>query len=328
MRALVYTGTMQTEMRDVPVSQPEEGQCTVAVSHCGICGSDMHAWHGHDPRRVPPLVLGHEATGVALDGKFKGKRVVINPLMTCEACKFCQAGNEHLCPERELIGMRLPGAFAERVLINEKNLTEIPDSLTGDEAALAEPLAVAVHSVRVAVNHLKNADPGMPIAVLGGGAIGLLCAMVLGHHGFTNVSIAETNPLRRQLLEDVTGAIAYDPLHGGLAEGSVTLVLDAVGSGITRKSSSEMVQPGGLIAHVGLQDNEPGLDTRRLTLQEIGFIGTYCYTNDDFAEAVNMLISGAITRQGWSEIRPLEDGVAGFEDIHSGKALPKIILEI
>ena len=93
------------------------GQSIVDVAFCGICGSDMHAWHGHDERRVPPLVLGHEAVGTVRSGPQEGARVAINPLMSCGTCQACMSGNRHLCATRELIGMRYPGAFAEQVLI-------------------------------------------------------------------------------------------------------------------------------------------------------------------------------------------------------------------
>ena len=97
MRALVYTGTQLSEIRNVPTPVCDREGVVVDLAFCGICGSDMHAWHGHDERRVPPLVLGHEAVGVADDGPLQGQRVAINPLMTCGACVHCVSGNEHLC---------------------------------------------------------------------------------------------------------------------------------------------------------------------------------------------------------------------------------------
>ncbi|MEO0327466.1 MAG: alcohol dehydrogenase catalytic domain-containing protein [Pseudomonadota bacterium] len=325
MKALVYTETMRSEFRDEPEPVPESGGIVVDLSHCGICGSDMHAWHGHDARRIPPLILGHEAVGIAKSGKYAGKRVALNPLMTCGTCNFCLSGNEHLCPSRELIGMRVPGAFAEAVAIHENNLFEIPDHLSFDEAALAEPLAVAVHAVKLGI--VRMGDRNAPTLIQGGGAIGLLCALVLQNYGFSNVTIAETNALRRNLLGEVTQATPLDPINGE-PETPFDLIFDCVGSAHTRKAASAMVNPGGTIIHVGLQDNDPGLDTRRLTLQEIAFIGTYCYTNADFSEALELLAKGNISRQGWSEIRPLSQGGSGFEDIHNNRAVPKIILEI
>lgn len=325
MRALYYTGTMQMEMRDTDVPVATADQTVVRVSHSGICGSDMHAWHGHDARRVPPLILGHEAVGLAEDGLHAGKRVAINPLMTCGKCRFCLSGNEHLCPERALIGLKVPGAYAEHVAIQTSNLTVLPDDLAFDQAVLAEPLAVCVHAVRV--GYERHAGPADTIVVLGGGAIGLLAAFVYRHREVGTLWIAETNPVRRAALEKVIDAKVYDPLGSeGPALESVDMIFDAVGSGRTRASASAMVRPGGTIVHTGLQDSTEGLDTRRITLQEILFLGTYCYTNADFADGLDLLHKGHVKRDGWTELRDLDAGAQSFQDIHDGKAPPKIIL--
>ena len=150
MKALVYTDTQTTEIRNEPAPLAAAGQVVIDIAYCGICGSDMHAWHGHDARRIPPLILGHEIVGTVKEGALKGKRVAVNPLMTCGSCEACRSGLEHLCHVRELLGMRVPGGFAEQVAVNESNVTVIADHLTFDEAALAEPLACAVHAVRLA----------------------------------------------------------------------------------------------------------------------------------------------------------------------------------
>ena len=117
MKALVYTGALETQFRNEPAPAVGAGESLLDISFCGICGSDMHAWHGHDERRVPPLVLGHEAVGRVVDGPRQGQLVAINPLMTCGSCSFCSSGNTHLCAAREMIGMRRPGGFAEQVSI-------------------------------------------------------------------------------------------------------------------------------------------------------------------------------------------------------------------
>jgi len=328
MKALVYTGTQALEMRDINLAEAAEGQCIVDISHCGICGSDMHAYHGHDARRVPPLVLGHEAVGVVRSGHLGGKRVAINPLMTCGHCSSCQSGREHLCAERELIGMRVPGAFAQSVAIAEKNIYLLPDDLAFEQAALAEPLACAIHAVSVALDHLRTPLLEAKIVVLGGGAIGLLCALVFRLRGIKHLQMAETNPLRRDILQQVVDADIYDPVTTGAQVGESDIVLDAVGSGVTRAAASLRAAPGGVIVHIGLQDSKDGLDTRRLTLQEITFVGTYCYTNNDFASALSLLHEGKICADGWTELRGLESGAKAFEDIHNGTASPKIILEV
>ncbi|MEK9710260.1 MAG: alcohol dehydrogenase catalytic domain-containing protein [Alphaproteobacteria bacterium] len=327
MRALVYTGTQLSEIRDVPTPVCDREQVVVDLAFCGICGSDMHAWHGHDERRVPPLVLGHEAVGVANDGPLRGQRVAINPLMACGACVSCLSGNEHLCAKRELIGMRVPGAFAEKVAIKAQNLTILPDDLSFVEAALAEPLACSVHAVRLALQHADD-DRAATIAILGGGAIGLLAGKVFLAYGYHNIWIAEPNSLRRSMLEKLGNFNAYDPTKSNQCPQNVDMIIDAVGSGTTRRTASAMVRPGGVIVHIGLQDNVDGLDARRITLQEITFKGTYCYRNDDFAEALRLLHDGAVSGSGWVDVRPLTDGAKAFQDIHNGTAPPKIILDI
>ncbi|MDA9597930.1 alcohol dehydrogenase catalytic domain-containing protein [bacterium] len=326
MKALVYTGTQMSEIRDVDVPVVGDNQVLVDLAFCGICGSDMHAWHGHDERRVPPLVLGHEAVGIVQVGPLAGKRVAINPLMTCGDCDFCNSGDEHLCPSRELIGMRVPGAFAEKLAIDAGNLTVIDDDLPFAEAALAEPLACSVHAVRLACK-LAGDNRDAAIVVLGGGAIGLLAALVFDAYGYSNIQIAETNALRRDMLEKIGVMRTYDPLCEAPDSSQVDIIIDAVGSGATRRAASGLVRPGGVIVHIGLQDNEPGLDTRRITLQEINFQGTYCYRKDDFAEALALLTSGKVSGKGWAEIRHLDEGAQSFLDIHQGKAPPKIILQ-
>lgn len=274
------------------------------------------------------MILGHEASGIAVGGPLDGKRVVINPLMTCGNCRVCKSGDVHLCADRRLVGMAVPGAFAESLAVSVDNLVELPDHLTFEDAALAEPLACAVHAVRLGMERLKRAPENAVVSVLGGGAIGLLCAMVFADQGVKNLWIAETNPLRRNMLEEAVSAKAYDPRDGGPPVGECDIVLDAVGIGPTRAASSELASPGGTIVHIGLQDNEAGLDTRRLTLQEITFIGVYCYTREDFAQAVKMLSEKRVTRGDWATIRPLEEGAQSFLDIHEGKAPPKIILAL
>ena len=326
MKALVYSGTMQSEIREMALADIGAGEVIVDVHQCGICGSDMHAWHGLDDRRIPPLILGHEAVGRARAGRFAGQRVVINPLMSCDNCHFCRTGAEHLCASRELVGMRVAGAFAEQVIVKEDNLTVISDNLSDSNAALAEPLACAVNAAQLAIAHIPDSTAN--VHVLGGGAIGLLAAMVFSAKGYSNIHIAETNALRRNILTKIGNFNVYDPLAQRSDDGQIDIVLDAVGSGRSRAAASAMVRPGGVISHIGLQDNEAGLDTRRITLQQIHFTGSYCYSRNDFADAVQLLEDGFITGSGWVEVRELEAGAQSFVDIHEGKAPPKIILNM
>ena len=327
MDALVYTDVMRCEFTDYAKPQAADGHTLIDISLCGICGSDMHAWHGHDSRRVPPLVLGHEVVGKALDGPLAGQLVAVNPLLVCGTCPSCLNGATHLCASRELLGMRLPGGFAQYVSVKNENVSALTGQISLTNAALAEPLACVVHAMRL-MTHDYSARRTDRMVILGGGAIGLLAGLLAKHLGYQDIHIAEVNDMRRAMLEQVVGAACYNPLETAPDAHSVPLIFDAVGTGRTRQASCELVAPGGMILHIGLQDSEAGFDTRYVTLQEVTFKGSYCYSAADFAEAVALLEAGHITADGWCDVRPLSEGQRSFMDIHEGKAPPKIILEM
>ncbi len=328
MKALVYVGTQEVVYRDEPEPRaPAQDEMLLKVDACGLCGSDMHAYHGLDSRRVPPLVLGHEACGVVQNGSRQGERVIVNPLITCGECQDCVSGRSNLCAQRELVGMRIAGAFAEQVVIPARNALTMPDDMGIIEASLTEPTAVGVHSVVVAERVLHRPVSEARALVLGAGAIGVLTALVLKSKGCSEVYLGDTNALRRQTAEKHGFGHVYDPLQSEPEEGSFDVVFDAVGSGKTRAACGRMVRPGGVICHAGLQDQSEGLDTRRLTLQEVSFVGNYCYTVADLQASIRLLHRGELGALDWIEQRPLSAGASAFADIHNGKsAAPKIVL--
>jgi len=328
MKALVYTDTLEMQFRDEPQPAPSDSMVMVEVKAAGICGSDMHAYHGHDARRVPPLILGHEAVGVVQNGQFQGQMMAINPLISCQLCGDCISGRSNLCAQRELIGMRLAGAFADYVLIPERNLIALPDGVSATIASLMEPTAVSLHAVLLAEKILHRPVSEARVLIIGGGAIGVLAALVLAQKGAHEILIAETNPGRREVVSRLGCAEVFDPSSSEVpSTNSFDLVVDAVGSGRTRAASSDYARPGGVISHIGLQDNDSGLDTRKLTLQEITFIGNYTYTTTDLLASLQALASGALGSLDWVEERPLSAGAEAFRDIHEGKSTaPKIVL--
>jgi len=329
MKALVYTANLEVVYRDEPDTQATDGNILVRVEASGICGSDMHAYHGHDERRVPPLILGHEAAGVALGGKYEGQRVAINPIVTCGNCSDCIAGRTNLCAQREIIGMRLPGAFAEYVDMPESSLIPIPANLSQSHASLMEPTAVSLHSVILAEKILHRPVSECKTLVIGGGAIGLLAALILKQKGAAAIFLSETSDARRQTVAKTGCCEVFDPLGNERPhENSFDLVIDAVGSGATRADSCRFARPGSVISHIGLQDNAEGIDTRKLTLQEIIFVGNYTYTVTDLHASLNLLAQGGLGSLDWLQIRPLAEGASAFREIHQGQAqAPKIILE-
>jgi len=328
MKALVYTGTQEVVFRDEPDPAPASGSdVLLSVDACGLCGSDMHAYHGLDARRVPPLILGHEVTGVIQSGDRKGERAIVNPLLSCGHCGDCVGGRAHLCAGRELIGMRLAGAFADFVVVPESSLLQVPSDMDVAHASLTEPTAVCLHSIMIAERVLHRPVSEARVVVIGAGAIGVLTALLLQSKGCREVYIGDTGKLRRQTAVKHGFGNVYDPLSSEPEAGSFDLVIDAVGSGRTREASCRLARAGGVICHIGLQDDEPGLDTRRLTLQEISFIGNYCYTMADMIAARDAIHGGGLGDLKWLEHRPMSEGASAFADVHNGvAAAPKIVL--
>ena len=156
MKALVYTGVEELTYREEKDPVDKEGESILQVHASGICGSDMHAYHGKDERRIPPLILGHEVSGKILNGKFKDKSAVLNPLITCGKCEYCENKREHLCPNRVLLGMNRPyerqGAFAELITVPDTNIYDVPDKLDIKEAAVAEPTATLEPALSISVS--------------------------------------------------------------------------------------------------------------------------------------------------------------------------------
>ena len=328
MKALVYTGPEALMVTDCPDPVPGAGEVMIRVDSVGICGSDMHAFLGHDERRPAPLILGHEAAGVIVGGPRDGERVTINPLVTCGTCKPCTTGRENLCASRQIISMPpREGAFAQLVSMPEGNLVTVPDHVTLEQASLAEPIACGWHTVRLALDVLRD-EPreGLTALVIGGGPIGVGAALSLKAQGVSDVQVIEPNPIRAEYLKkrgfDV---IAPDDLPAGHM---VDLVIDGVGYPATRATASAHARPGGVIGHIGLGASEGGLDIRRMTLQEITFIGTYTYTAQDFRDTATAMFSGALGPLDWIECRHLAEGQQAFADIRSGQVpAPKIILK-
>jgi threonine dehydrogenase-like Zn-dependent dehydrogenase len=322
MKALIYDGIETLGFREVADPAPGVGEVVVRVDAVGICGSDMHAYLGHDARRPAPLILGHEAAGVIMGGASDGIRVTINPLVQCGTCRACMTGRENLCPNRQIISMPpRAGAFAQFVAMPPGNLVEVPDDVSLDRASLAEPLAVSWHAVRLGLAVL---DPGAEqrALVLGGGAIGLAAALAFTAQGLADVTIVEPNPVRCAFLRDKCGQNAVEA-----AQGQYGLVVDAVGYAATRATASACTEPGGVILHIGLGEDTGGLDIRRMTLQEITFIGTYTYTAQDFRDTAQAIFDGRLGPLDWTETRALSGGAAAFADLRAGRvASPKIVL--
>ena len=331
MKALVYTQPGEMQLLERPLPEAASGEVVLKIEAVGICGSDMHAWHGHDPRRLPGLVLGHEFVGTiaqsAAPGFEQGTRWTGNPLITCGTCEYCAQGRNNLCAHRTMVGMTRPGAYAEYMSIPAASLIAMPQDMPALVAALTEPAATAWHAINLSMRALHRPLHECRVLVIGGGAIGMLAALLLRHLGVQRLTVTELNPLRRQTLQQAVGCEAIDPRQQPLPEAAFDHVMDAVGSKITRQQAFAAIKPGGVIMHVGLQDWASEIDLRKLTLAEITLLGTYTYTTADLRATVDALHRGVFGDLSWVEERRLDEGQQAFVDLDQGKsASAKIVL--
>ena len=236
MQALVYTGTEKLEYKKCENPNLVDGESIIKVSASGICGSDMHAYLGHDERRPAPLILGHEAAGVV---EGSGRRVTINPLVTCGSCDACKRGRDNLCPDRMIISIPpREGAFAPYLAIADTNLVTVPEDVPLKKAALAEPLACGWHAVRLAEEAADRPLDQARCAVIGGGAIGVGAALALRAFGAVDITVIEPNDTRRAVLDGIDG---FTAIGAGEFEGAAHVVIDAVGYAGTRADASARV---------------------------------------------------------------------------------------
>ena len=333
MKALVYLGPEQMAYQDVePAKAAGADELLVSIKHSGICGSDMHAYLGHDERRPAPLILGHEASGVVqTEGPWAGKKVAINPLVACGTCDYCTSERENLCPTRQIISMPpREGAFAEAVYMPPGNLVEVPEGAPLWQAALTEPMACGWHTVKLSLAQARPRSSQLVAVVLGGGAIGVGAALSLACQSpQATIAVVEPNDLRRRRLEKDLPQFRWAASDQELGDLRPDVVIDAVGYSATRAAASAMVNPGGVIGHIGLGQAEGGLDVRRMTLQEITFIGTYTYTPADFRETAKAIFDGQFGDMAWVDPMGLSDGVQAFKDLRAGKiAGAKVLLNV
>ncbi len=329
MRALVYEGVETLALREVPDPVPADGEVLVRVAASGICGSDMHAYFGHDARRPAPLILGHEAAGTVASGPKAGQRVTVNPLVSYGQGAARVGGRTNLCSARQILSMApRQGAFADLISVPPDNLIAVPDHVPLTAAALAEPLACGWHAVRLGFEKSVVPPDQARCLVLGGGAIGFGAALALRAFGAAHVTLVEPQAARRHNLANYCDfALLADASEA--EAGSQDLLIDAVGIAATRAAACALVTPGGVIAHIGLGSAEGGIDARCLTLQEITFFGTYTYTQADFAATAEAMFAGRLGDLTWPQQRSLDQGIQAFADLAAGQVTaPKILLQL
>jgi 2-desacetyl-2-hydroxyethyl bacteriochlorophyllide A dehydrogenase len=299
MQALVYTAPLTLEIREVDEPEPVAGDVVVEVDAVGICGSELEGFRSQSPFRVPPLIMGHELAGRRVDD---GTPVAVNPLLACGRCDLCLRGLRNVCRNRVILGIQRSGGFAERVAVPETACVPLPDGMTPDRAALAEPLANAVHAWRLAL--AQDQSPAR-VGIIGAGMLGLAVALVALGAGVRDVEISDLSPERL-----ATASRAGVASAGERLEGEFDVVFDAVGTAATRAASVDRLRPGGSAVWIGLHGPDAGFDGQALIRSEKRVLATFAYVERDFAAA--LALAAGLEDTSWVTHRPLGEGVETF----------------
>jgi (R,R)-butanediol dehydrogenase/meso-butanediol dehydrogenase/diacetyl reductase len=335
MQAGVYLGKENLEVREWPEPRLEAHEILVRVRYAGICGTDMLIFSGKHPRVVPPRVLGHEVfgsvvkAGPSLDATWKeGMRVAVYPLIWCGSCAPCREGNSHVCEKLGLLGIDEDGGFAEYVKATPEQLVPVPDAVSDEQAALVEPLSVAVHVVRT--SGFRTGDTAL---VIGAGPIGNLIAQVLRAAGARAVVVSEVKSFRREFAEHAGFAVMNpaaenlrDALGQTAGEPFVDRVYEATGVPSAYRDAVQACRVRGEIVFVGLPKAPPEIDVLNLVFKEIQTTGARVYARKDYFGALALLERHAVDVTPLITDRlTLKDATLGFQRMHEADTSLKIL---
>lgn len=340
MKALVLSEYKHLELSDIPQPEPGPGEVLIQIAACGICGSDVHGYDGSTGRRIPPLVMGHEAAGiVAAAGpgvtRFgPGDRVTFDSTVYCGECPYCRRGEMNLCDRRQVIGVaceefRRAGAYAEFVTVPDRIVYRLPESMSFAEAAMLEPVSVALHAVRV-----SNLRGGETALVIGAGMIGLLTLQAARAAGCSRVLIADVDATRLRLAESL-GASEVLHLSGpelvreviSRTGSGVDVALEAVGRNETVQAAIESVRKGGTVTLIGNVAPQVTLPLQVVVSRQLRLQGTAA-SSGEYPEAIELIRNGKIqVKPLITAVAPLEEGPSWFERLYAHEPnLMKIVL--
>jgi L-iditol 2-dehydrogenase len=340
MKALLLSQYKQLRIADLPEPKPGAGEVLIRVAACGICGSDVHGYDGSSGRRIPPIVMGHEAAGTiaALGAGVKefsvGDRVTIDSTVFCGACAYCRRGEINLCDNRQVLGVsctdyRRAGAFAEYVAVPSRILYRLPENLSFAEAAMLEGVAVAVHAVSLA----QISSSGTAL-VVGAGMIGLLTVQALRAAGCSRIFVTDIDNSRLKLAQDVGASAAFSAETDAAAQilqltggAGVDVAVEAVGRTETVTTAIEFVRKGGTVVLVGNISPEVSIPLQRVVTRQIRLQGS-CASAGEYPRAMELLATGKIqVKPLITAIAPLTEGPRWFERLHAREPnLMKVVL--
>ena len=341
MKSLVLTAYNHLEIAELPAPVAGSGEVLIRVAACGICGSDVHGYDGSSGRRIPPIVMGHEAAGTIaavgpdVRGFEVGDRVTFDSTVYCGACAYCARGEVNLCDNRQVIGVscgdyRRHGAFAEYVAVPQHILYRLPDNISFAEAAMLEAVSVALHAVRV-----SNAAGGESALVIGAGMIGLLTLQAARAAGCARVFIADIDSSRLSLAHQLG---ADKVLHASGAELAaevmkltngvgVDLAYEAVGRNETVAAAIDCTRKGGTVTLIGNIAPEVTLPLQKVVTRQLRLQGS-CASAGEYPQAIELIASGKIqVKPLITAVASLEEGPRWFERLHAREPnLMKVIL--
>lgn len=292
MQALVWRGTDQLDVEELPVPPERDGWAVVDVSHAGVCGTDLHIWAGEHPRATAPLTLGHEFVGrLARDGHGlrAGTPVAVEPLIACGTCTPCRRGNAHICNELRLLGIDLAGGVAQQALVPRERLVPLPEETDLRRAAFVEPLAVAVHAIRRSGSKL-----GDRVLVAGAGPIGLAIALCAQVAGAAEVFVSEPSERRRAVAGSLglTVLDLADPggdLRRRTGDEGADITVDAAAHPSVSREIAGWTRTGGKLVMVGTYADMATLDLQDVVFRELELVGCRVYSRTDFEHAVQLI---------------------------------------
>ena len=340
MKALLLSKYRQLEVADLPTPQPAAGEVLIRVGACGICGSDVHGYDGSSGRRIPPIVMGHEAAGTIeavgadVNGLRVGDRVTFDSTIYCGVCGYCRRGEVNLCDHRQVLGVscgdyRRAGAFAEFVAVPSRVVYRLPESISFAEASMLEAVAVAMHAVS-----LGSISADSTALVIGAGTIGLLILQALRAVGCTRVFIADVDVSRLRLAEQFGAPVilsaASEPVAQvlQLTKGvGVDVALEAVGHNETVAAAIGSVRKGGTVVLVGNISPEVTLPLQKVVTRQIRLQGS-CASAGEYPRAIELMAKGAIhVKPLITAVAPLDEGPKWFERLYAHEPnLLKVVL--
>ena len=330
MKQAIMTEPGKIEFRQVDEPTLKDDQVLIRIKRIGVCGSDIHVFHGLHPYTSYPVVQGHEIAGVVaeagsqVEGLFPGDRVTFTPQVTCGTCYPCTHGMYHICESLKVMGFQTGGAAQEYFAVDADKVLKVPDRVPLDQVAMVEPLAVAVHALSRAGEDLK----GKRVLVLGAGTIGNLVAQVARASGASAVMITDINDYRLEKAKECGIDLVVNPKKENLGEAILRdfgpdradLILECVGVQDTITQAIENARKGTTIVVVGVFGRKPVVDLGLVQDRELSLVGTLMYQKRDYERAIELVAGGKLCLDEMvTHHFPFEDYMKAYETIEEAQ---------